>query len=278
MAGRVGFAAGVGNFPFDIWDAWYGKYSGGANTPVPPTFLGNNLTLGMLVQSFDEYWGLGEFLLCQFQTASTAVVTGTLVTWDQNYIISAVPSTANLGYPVGFVSSNFPSDSSLGALTAPWNQVQTTNQLYGWVQVSGLLPALNNGTAATGPAFVSATAGQITSTAAAGKQVLNANIKIATGGTWSRYGATTLPGYTINGRSELFVNDKTALFFGITLAGTGIPTNTTISDMQTGRNNSVLMSANATATGTVTVTPAYTGGANYCIVMCDRPFMQGQIT
>jgi hypothetical protein len=276
MAGRNAFAAGVGTFPVDIWDAWYGKYSAGQ--AVPPTALGNNLTLGMQITTFDDYWGQGEFILCQFQTASTALVTGTLVKWDQNYIVSAVPATANLGYPVGFLSSNFPSDSTLGVLTAPWNQIQTTNQLYGWVQIAGLAPALNNGTAATGKAFISATAGQITSTAAAGQEVLSTEIVIATGGTWSRYGNTTFVGNTINGRSELFLTDKNSLFFGLTLAGTGIPSNTTISDMQTGRNNSVLMSAAATASGAVTVTPAYTGGANYCIVRCERPSMQGQIT
>jgi hypothetical protein len=278
MAGRNAYLAGVGTFPVDIWDAWYGKYSGGANLPVPPTALGNALTLGTQIVTFDDYWGQSEFILCQFQSASTALVTGTLVKWDQNYIVSAVPSTANLGYAVGFLGSNFPSDSTLGSLTAPWNQVQTTNQLYGWVQIAGLAPALNNGTAATGPAFVSASAGQITSTAAAGKQVLGTDIVIATGGTWSRYGNTTFVGNTINGRTELFLTDKQALFFGITLAGTGIPSNTTISDMQTGRNNSVLMSAAATASGAVTVTPAYTGGANYCIIRTDRPTMQGQIT
>jgi hypothetical protein len=238
--------------------------------------LANNLTVGTTVTSYDEYRGMGEFLLCQYQTASTALVTGTLVTWDKDYIISAVANTGGLGVPCGFLSTNFPSDASLGSLTAPWNQVQTTNQLYGWVCIGGLCPALNNGTAAVGIPYVGA-AGQITSSQGAGKEVLAAKIAVATGGTWSRYGATTLQGSTINGRAELFMTDKTGLFFGITLGGTGIPSNTTISDMQTGRNNSVLMSANATASGTVTVTPAYTGGANYCLVMCNRPSMQGQI-
>ena len=278
---RVGMFPGVGNQPFDIWDAWYGKWSGGANLPVPPTALANSLTVGTVVSSFDEYWGMGEFLLCQYQTASTAIVTGTCVTWDKDYIISAAPNTAGTGYPVGFVSSNFPSDASLGSLTAPWNQVQTTNQLYGWVQISGLAPALNNGTfAVAAPAVVgiSSTAGQITSTLQTGRQILNARAVVATAGAWSRYGATTLQGSIINGRSELFTTDKTGLFFGITLGGAGIPANTTVRDMQTGRNNSVLMSAAATASGTVTVTPAYTGGANYGLVMCDRPFLQGAIT
>jgi len=278
MAGRNGFAFGVGAFPTDVWDAWYGPYSAGQ--AVPPTALGNNLTIGLQLTTMDPYWGQSEFILCQYQTASTAIPTGTLVTWDQNYIISAVPSTGNLGYPVGFVGSNFQSDSTLGALTAPWNQVQTTNQLYGWVQVAGLTPALCITGTATGPAFVSATAGAITSTAAAGKQVLNAKTVVATAGAWSRYGSTTIVNAsTISGRSELFLNDKTGLFVGMQVAGTGIPANTTITDMQTGRNNSILMSANATATGSVVVTPSYNNGTIFtCLVMCERPFMQGQIT
>lgn len=277
MSGRNAYAAGVGAFPLDIWDAWYGPYSLAPGTP--PTGMGNAMPLGTRIDSYDDYWGWGEFVLMQFQTASTAVPTGTLVTWDTNYIISAVPNTANLAYPVGVVSSNFLSDASVGALTAPWNQQQTTNQLYGWVQIAGQAPVSSITTTAAGPAFISATAGLVTSTAAAGKEVLNFNSKIGSAGAFSRYGVATVLGNTINGRTEVFVNDKTGLFPGMTLSGTGIPANATITDMQTGRNNSILISAAATTSGAVTITPAYTGASTFFVIaMFDRPFMQGQIT
>ncbi len=273
---RVGMFPGVGNQPFDVWDAWYGKWSAGA--AVPPTALSNNLTVGTLVSSFDEYWGMGEFLLCQYQTASTAIPTGSLVTWDQNYVISLVTGATNTTGPMGFVSSNFPSDATLGALTAPWNQAQTTNQLYGWVQIAGLGPVKTTATAATGQMYQSATAGAVSSAQVNGEEILNSKIVVATGGTWSRYGATTVPGQLITGRSEVFVNDKTGMYVGLTLAGTGIPTNSTITDMQTGRNNSVLISNTATATGPVTITPAFNNGTIYtALAMFVRPFGQGQI-
>jgi len=278
MSGRVGLLQGVGQFPIDIWDAWYGPYSAGP--AVPPTALGNNLTIGMPMQSYDPYWGWGEFILCQFQTASTAVPTGTIVTWDQNYIITPVTGAANTAQPVGFVSSNFQSDATLGAPTAPWNQIQTVNQLYGWVQIAGLCPVKTTATAAVGPMYQTATAGSVSSAAVVSQQVVNARIVVATGGTWSRYGATTIPNASsISGRSEVFVNDKDGLFVGMQLAGTNLPANTTITDMQTGRNNSVLVSNAATATGPFAITPSYNNGTIYtALAMVNRPFAQGAIT
>ena len=279
MSGRIGMFPGVGNFPFEIWDAWYGPYSAGV--AVPPTYLANNMTVGSIVSSQDPYWGSAEFILCQYQTPSTAIAVGTLVNWDQNYIISAVPNTGLTGRPCGVVCTQFLSDSTLGALTAPWNQVQTTNQLYGWVQISGLAPVLGTAALTAGAAYIGATAGQLTSTnPTGGKQLNNATVIVATASAWSRYGATTIVNAsTITGRSELFVNDKTGLFPGIGITGTNIPANSYISDMQTGRNNSVLLNANATATGATTVTPAYTYSTTYyALAYIDRPFMQGSIT
>ena len=279
MSGRVGMFPGVGNFPFEIWDAWYGPYSAGP--AVPPTFLGNNMTIGTIVSSIDPYWGSAEFLLCQFQTPSTALAVGTLVNWDNNYIISAVPNTGLTGRPCGVLATQFLSDSTLGALTAPWNQVQTTNQLYGWVQISGLGPVLGTAALTAGPAYIGATVGQLTSTnPTGGKQVNNLNVIVATATAWSRYGATTIVNAsTITGRSEIFLNDKTGLFPGIGISGTNIPANSYIADMQTGRNNSVLLNAAATGSGPTTITPAYTYSTTYiALAQFDRPFMQGSIT
>lgn len=287
MTGRVAYFPGVGNFPFDgVFDAWYGKWSGGAGVATPPTYLANNMTLGMRVDTYDEYWGQGEMLLCQFQTASTALPTGTLVTWDNNYILSKVAANAaNTAQPIGVVCSNFLSDASLGALTAPWNQVQTTNQLYGWVQTAGLCPVIGTAALTAGKLYTGGTAGSASSAQAAGQQILGANTVVASATAWSRFGNTTLQGNTYAGRSEIFVNDKAALFPGIGItvtAGTGtIPASSYISDMQTGKNNSFLLNANATATGPVTITPVFNGGAgpaaNVGLVQIQRPIQQGQI-
>jgi hypothetical protein len=267
----------------ETWDAWYGKWSAGQ--AVPPTALSNNLTVGMEIDTFDEYWGQGRMLLCQFQTASTVIPTGTVVTWDNNYIISKLTANAaNTAQAVGVVVSNFLSDSTLGVLTAPWNQIQTTNQLYGWIQVTGLTPVLGSAALTAGTLFSSATAGALSSAAGAGKQILGAVTTVATATAWSRFGNATLQGNVYAGRSEIFVNDKGALFPGIGITVTGgtgaVPANSFISDMQTGRNNSFLLNANATATGPVTITPVFTtaGASTFGLAMIERPFNQGQIT
>jgi len=245
--------------------------------------MGNALPLGTIIESYDDYWGWGEFLLCQYQTASTAVPTGTVVVWDNNYIISASPATANTGRPVGILSTNFLSDSTLGALTYPWNQVQTTNQLYGWVCIGGLCPVLAASALTAGALNQSATAGQAQTAHIAGQQILNAYTVVPTATAWSRFGSATLPGNTIVGRSEIFVNDKTGLFPGINLNASPVnfPANSAVTDMQTGRNNSFLVSSGnaATLSGPCTITPSYTGGGStFGLAMVSRPFIQGAIT
>lgn len=279
---RIGMFPGVGNQPFEVWDAWYGPFSAGV--AVPPTAMANAMELGMIVGSHDPYWGYAEFILCQYQTASSAVATGTLVQWDNNYILSPAAATANTGRPLGFLSTQILSDATLGALTAPWNQIQTTNQVYAWVQISGLAPAIGiTGTALTATQVnLSATAGEIQSAHVAGQQVLNAFITVGSGTAWSRYGATTIPNASsIVGRSEIFVNDRTGLFPGMPVSGPNIPASSYITDMQTGRNNSILINATATISGPFTLTPLYNIGTTtsvWGLVQCNRPFLQGSIT
>ncbi|HEY6022771.1 MAG TPA: hypothetical protein VIV34_01185, partial [Pseudolabrys sp.] len=64
---------------------------------------------------------------------------------------------------------------------------------------------------------------------------------------------------------------------GMAVTGTGIPASTTISAINP--DNTVVMSANATATGSVSVTGTYNDGTNFWnVLVVDRPLAQGAIT
>jgi hypothetical protein len=66
---------------------------------------------------------------------------------------------------------------------------------------------------------------------------------------------------------------------GLPISGTGIPAATTIASIDP-NNFTVTMSANATASGSVSVTGTYNDGASnfWNVVASDRPFAQGQVT
>lgn len=124
--------------------------------------------LGTCVQAWDPVYGEGEFIYL-LGVASTVV--GTLVTYNglssgtPTWQTTVCPSTANLAQPVAVAMS-----ANVAAQ-------------YGWYQISGNAVIATNGTLAAGPApiYISATPGQVTSTAAAGKQVVNAVNVSATG-------------------------------------------------------------------------------------------------
>lgn len=222
------------------------------------TYNGTKYTLGQKVAGWDPYWGHAEFIFVQFQTASTLITPGRVVTWSNTWLIALEGSVANSGRPIGIVASRFPSDATVSA----------SNPLYGWVQVSGFCPATFSVAATAGTVFLG-TSGNLTPTAAAGKQVLNARTEIAATGTITR------TGWTKNGSNILTLSDRGGFYVGGIVSGTGIPGGTSITTMDTGSNNTVVMSANATATGTITVTLTNTG---YGIVYINQPFGQGQIT
>jgi hypothetical protein len=123
--------------------------------------------LGDVVKALDPVYGVGEFIYLK-GVASTIV--GSLVVWDgasagtPTYQTALCPSTANLAQPVAI------------SMTA-----NVANQ-FGWYQISGAAVMATNGTLAAGPGpiYIGA-AGNVTSTAAAGKQILNARNDTATG-------------------------------------------------------------------------------------------------
>lgn len=123
--------------------------------------------LGDIVTAVDPTYGVGEFIYL-LGVASTVV--GSLVTYNGNatgtptYQTTLAPSTAGLAQPVAVaMAANVASQ-------------------YGWYQIAGNAVIATNGTLAAGPGPIYlAGSGQVTSTQANGKQVLNAQNVTATG-------------------------------------------------------------------------------------------------
>lgn len=126
-----------------------------------------NHPLGKIVRADDSNYGEGEFV---YLLGVAATVVGSLVTYNgvsggfPTWQTTLAPSTANLAQPLAVAMS-----------------ANLAGQ-YGWYQIAGNAVVATNGTLAAGPAPVYlAGSGQVTSTAAAGKQVLNAQNVTATG-------------------------------------------------------------------------------------------------
>jgi len=135
--------------------------------PIAVSSAVKNHPIGTIVRADDPTYGEGEFIYL-LGVASTIV--GSVVTYNGNSSgtptgqTTLAPSTANLAQPVAVaMSANLASN-------------------YGWYQIGGNAVCATNGTLAAGPGPVYlAGSGQVTSTAANGKQVLNAVNVTATG-------------------------------------------------------------------------------------------------
>lgn len=217
-----------------------------------------NAPLGTIAQAHDPIHGFGEFIYLQ---GVASCVAGSLVSFNwsataaNNFQATLDPATANLSIPKAF---------AMGAHVAG---------TYGWFQIRGAAIAANNGTAAVGNAFAKAT-GQIGSAAVAGTQVLNTQIAVANGSTFTKANCRTQ-----NGSTTVIVPNLDGLFIGVAVSGTGIPGGATVAAGQNGQpfsgNNAIVLSAAATADGSVTLTFTRT---NFSVVMTHIPIGQGQIT
>lgn len=134
---------------------------------IADTSTTQNHPLGTAVKAYDPTYGGGEFI---YLKGVGSTVVGSVVTYDgastgtPTYQTALAPSTANLAQPLAVAMS-----------------ANVANQ-YGWYQVVGSSVMATNGTLAAGPGPVYlAGSGQVTSGAAAGKQVLNARNDTATG-------------------------------------------------------------------------------------------------
>lgn len=217
-----------------------------SSTPLAP--------IGLVAHAVEPQLGFGEFI---YLPGAASMAVGNLIQWDQLAgTVTRGSFTANQAAPIA-------SAMALIDATTKW----------GWYQVLGMAICLNNATAAVGNVFHVASAVTLSSTAVAGRQILGAINRTANGSTFTKVCTTRI------GSDVLRVPNLDGLFVGLPVSGTGIPGGTTIAAGVDGQpflnSNEILLSAAATANGTVTVTFTRT---NYSVVLFNRPCGQGQIT
>lgn len=121
--------------------------------PTPP------LSLGQIVKAVDPTYGHGEFILLPGVASN---IVGYVVTYSPTtFACTAVPNTANLSQPVAVSMS-----------------ANTTTTKFSWYQIEGLAvvkkTAVKVDPAGTRRMYISATAGRLMQTSAAGKNILGA--------------------------------------------------------------------------------------------------------
>lgn len=249
----------------DVGNPDFGSgYNGPGSVPpfMPP---------GAVVAGFDNYWGGVEFMYCYFNSAvqpwapctilpNAGLVSGRLVP-----VASAVANTANQARPLGF------------AIT-----LQAAGQ-YGWVAVSGNIPALSTASVAANAAIGITGAGTLGATSA-GKEIENCVSALPATTTVTKNVVTT------SGSAVVLVtgnNTIDGLFIGCAVSGTGIPAGAVVQSLDADGRRFTMSAgpgvggalAPATASGGITLTGTYNDGTNfYNVVNCDRPFCQGRIT
>jgi hypothetical protein len=125
------------------------------NIAVTDTVKNHNL--GTIVQAYDPNYGLGTFIYLQ-GVASTVV--GSLVVYD----------SVSGGFPT-FTTTLCPSTAGLGKSVAVAMSANVALQ-YGWYCIQGTVPVAATTFAAAGIPYIG-TAGQVISTQANGKQIVN---------------------------------------------------------------------------------------------------------
>lgn len=219
------------------------------NQPIGDIFIPDTvqrLPLGQVIEAVDvDFFGWGQFV---YGKASAAIaLPGRLQFADYQWNMADIPNTANTGYPV------YVAKAAMAINT------------FGWFQIAGFSPIQTANSVAIGTATGIAAAGQL-GTLAAGKQLLSARVVQP---------STFAPTKTIqtqNGSPVIRVQNNAGLFIGLTISGTGV-SGTVIAVNPNG--NEVTLSANASATGTVTGTFTWTG---FLGVQFNSAHVQGAIT
>jgi hypothetical protein len=210
-------------------------------------------TVGTVVRGQDPYWGGGAFIYLKNGLAIAA--NGAFVTWDKDFVASAVTNAANLGRPVAV---------AVGAVPIGY---------YAWFQVMGNAIVAATASVAAGVSIGITGVGTV-GAFTAGKQIV--------GAVTAQPGTTTVlkTVETQNGSPTIkYVSSGAGTpggldgwFVGATMTGTGI-SGTILSIDQS--NKTVTLSANASASGVVVATATYTG---FLVVDLNMPNAQGQIT
>jgi hypothetical protein len=206
-------------------------------------------SLGLLVNGVDPYWGGGEFI---YLKSNDVILCGSLVIWDLSQVATLVGSTANLGVSVAVA------------------MMPAAAGTYFWAAVKAdRVPCKATATVVAGATIgIGTSAGTVSGTLVAGKQLLGAKGVIASAGT-----VTFANTQTQNGSPVVVVQNADGLYPGIATSGTGIAASTVSSIAPD--NRTVTLSANCTATGSVTMTGTNTG---FVIAQINRAFAQGAIT
>lgn len=214
---------------------------------------------GAILKAYDPYWGAGEFIYARANGSVRAfgvcVFTPAFAAGESRwrYEATEVPNTANLGRTLAV---------SMRSLTSGQ---------FGWFCIGGLFPVNCQASVAADTTFGIAAAGQGGANSA-GKQILNARV-VAAGST------TVAKSARVTANSPIVqVPNADGWFIGMPISGTGIPASTTVAGIDLS-GLSVTLSANATASGQVTVTGTYNDGTIfYNVAHLNRPFAQGAIT
>lgn len=198
-------------------------------------------------------WGPSEVVWAY--NTGVAIIPGTLVHLDKDFVISTVPNTGLTGRPVYVALTNF--------------AVGSTTRQGGYLLRAGIAPVKYAVAATAGAVYISATAGQATPTNPTGqKQLGNMTCLIAAASTFTRTVSTT------NGQLRVGMTRVTGMYPGQAISGTGIPGGATIASIDPG-GQAIFLSAAATATGLVTATLTNTG---YGICHLDRPFVMPAVS
>jgi hypothetical protein len=214
---------------------------------VPTTT--QNFPLGYTMSGYDAYFGWGEFV---YAKAAAAQEVGSLVYFTNAYVATDIPNTANTGFPVAVAKAEMAADS------------------YGWYQTSGMAPWSATASIAAGAALGVTGAGTVGANTA-GKQILGARVVGAGTLAITKTGTTSLGPAGIR---TITLPNVDGLFVGMAVSGTGVGAAAVIDSINPG-GNSIVVTVDSTAAGTVTVTFTYT---NFLQVMFNAPFVQGAIT
>ena len=208
--------------------------------------------LGTILDYIDPFYGGGEAIYLQ-APASVALEVGSVVVYSLTgpYIASLVANDASQG------------GASLAfALNAV---ASSASAQFFWAAIAGSTPVRAASDVAAGAALGIAGVGQA-GAIAAGKQILSAESVGAFATTVVKTNVQTQSGSAV-----IKASNADGWWVGMTMTGTGITGTITGIDAD---NRLVTLSANATATGSVTVTGTFT---NRIRVQHNRPMAQGQI-
>lgn len=211
--------------------------------------------LGVVIPAVDPYWGYGEFM---YVKSNDTIIKGSLVTYDEAYTGTLLPSTALQGFPFGV---------AMAPMTAG---------KYGWIQISGTAVYKTNATVAADAAVAVATNG-VAGTNASGKQLVNVRNRISATGT-----KTTTANVQAGQTAIVCPQGYDGFFLGMALSGSGIVASTVVAALDpdgkriyTGSAIGTTGDKNPTSSGSFTLTGTYTG---YGAAVISRPFAQGAIT